>query len=155
MDTIRAAKRVVIIVFVFIIATQAFYTFRNLITFEFQYQKINEELAYDIGKEIKNYFSIPVELEIPIERIGGVEKYLTEVITTNPSISAIEISSYDKTLFSAGESQPDTKIITVPISAPDGKELANIHLSLISDNIKEGVKTLLIDLASVIIACLV
>ena len=155
MDTINAAKRVVMIVFVFIVATQAFYTFRNLVTFQFQYEKLNDEQAVDIGKEIKNYFSIPIELEIPIERIGGVEKYLKEVLTGNPSITSIQITSGDKVFFSASTSPEYKKIITVPIPAADGKEIAQIRLSVISDNIKEGVRTLLIDLASVIIACLV
>lgn len=155
MDTIQAAKRVVMIVFVFIVATQAFYTFRNLATFEFQYEKLNDEQAVDIGKEIKNYFSIPIELQIPIERIGGVEKYLNEVLTSNPSITSIEIVSQDKVLFSAGTSLNYKKIITLPISDIGSNEIAQIRLSVIDQNVKEGVRTLLIDLVSVIIACLV
>ncbi len=155
MDTIKAAKRVVMIVFVFIIATQAFYTFRNIATFEFQYEKLNEEQALDIGKEIKNYFTIPIELKIPIERIGGVEKYLNEVIAVNSSITSIKITSENRVLFSVSRTSLHKKVVAVPIHDVDGQEIAKIEIAIISDTIKESVRTLFIDLVSVIIACLV
>lgn len=155
MDTIKAAKRVVLIVFVFITATQAFYTFRNVATFRFQYEKLHDEQAIDIGKEIVNYFSIPIGLQIPLERIGGVEKYLNEVLKTNPSITSIQIAAQERVLFAATSSSEHQKTITVPINDAEGKEIAEIRLSLVLSNINEGVRTLLIDLISIIIACLV
>ncbi len=154
MDTIKLAKRMVIIVFVFITATQAFYTFRNIQIFKEQYEQLNEEQALELGKVIENYFSIPIELEIPLERIGGIEKYLYEVLETTLFISSIKIVRNDIDIFSAEVSDQFHKIVTVPIHGKDGQIMAEVRLGIIS-KARESSRKLLIDLVTIIVACLV
>ncbi|SLM31168.1 hypothetical protein MTBBW1_280004 [Desulfamplus magnetovallimortis] len=154
MDTFRASKRMVIIVFFFIAATQAFYTYRNIVIFQEQYEKLTDAQASELGKVIENYFSVPIDLEIPIERIGGIKKYLFEVIETAPFISFIKILKESEEIYSAKVSDQFQRVIVSPIHGKNGDVIAEIHLGVLSDT-KASSRKLLIDLSTIIIACLV
>lgn len=145
----------VLIVFLFISVTQAFYTFRNIDIFENQFQRMTKSQAYELGKMIENYFSIPISLEIPLERIGGVEKYLQEVIETAPIISFIQIIKNEQIIFSVEVVEQYDNLVTVPIHDKNKDRVeAEIRIGVLS-NVEESSNTLLIDLVTIIVACLV
>lgn len=154
MNTEITARRLLLIIFIFMVVSQILYTYQNINMFRYRYSELTEEQLKGLGEVIRNEISNALKYNIPLESLGQVNPFLQDIVDSTPNISHIEIVKQGKTLYGASKPGESLNVIKVPIFGKDRKTVATILLGS-NKVIEEHTRRIFFDLCTIVAAALI
>ncbi len=147
------SKKLIIIILLFVSLSHLFYMFFNVKMFRSEYEKQTSEQIQELGEVVNKEIGYALQYNIPIESLGGMNRFLKSILDNTQELAYIKIVSNNKILFAASREEKGIEKISIPIP---GAEEQKAHILLgISDELGKKTIVMLFDLLTIVIAGLI
>jgi len=149
------AKKLIMIVLVFISLSNFIYMFFNVKMFRTEYERQVTERISEIGDKVKKDIEYALQFGIPIKTLGGMDAFFHEILKNTPELVHIKVVEKGEALFSASGQGKVMEEISIPILEPGSNKTHASILFGIGDELGNRTGRMFFDLITIFIAGLI